>query len=249
MKAMVFAAGLGTRLAPITDTCPKALVPVGDEPMLRRVISRLRDESDGEISGIVVNVHHHAGMIKDYIAAHDFGLPVSVSDESGMLLDTGGGVVKAAPMLRGDGAVMLYNADIFSDFPITEMIEAHRRSGADVTLLADERATSRYLLFDSVTGRMTGWRNVSTGETRSPYGGDIVATSRQLAFGGIHIINPEVLDRLREYKPEGKFSITPFYIETCGQLDIRAYTPTRPYNWIDIGRPESLARARALVGT
>lgn len=249
MKAMIFAAGLGTRLAPITDTCPKALVPVGDEPMLQRVIRRLRDESNGEISEIVVNVHHHAGMIKDYIAAHDFGLPVRVSDESDLLLDTGGGVVKAATMLRGDGAVMLYNADIFSNFPIDEMIETHRRSGVDVTLLADERTTSRYLLFDRATGRMTGWRNVSTGETRSPYGDEVVAASRQLAFGGIHIINPGVLDRLQEYKPDGKFSITPFYIDMCGQLDIRSYTPSQPYNWIDIGRPESLERARALVRT
>lgn len=245
MKAMIFAAGLGTRLAPLTDTCPKALIPVGDRPMLQRVIERLRDAG---VSEIVVNVHHHAGMIKDYLATHDFGLPVQVSDESDKLLDTGGGVVKAAGLLRGDGPVMLYNADIYSDFPIGEMIECHRASGADVTLLADWRDTSRYLLFDG-RGRMTGWRNVSTGETRSPFDADILADSRPLAFGGVHIINPCVLDRLTEYCPEGKFSITPFYIDTCAALDIRVYTPSCPYNWIDIGRPATLARVRELVAT
>lgn len=245
MKAMIFAAGLGTRLAPLTDTCPKALIPVGDSPMLSRVIVRLRDAG---VSEIIVNVHHHAGMIKDYLAAHDFGLPVQVSDESDRLLDTGGGVLKAAPLLRGDGPVVLYNADIFSDFPIEEMMERHNSSGADITLLADSRDTSRYLLF-SPEGRMTGWRNVTTGETRSPFPSETVSDSRPLAFGGVHIINPVVLDMLARYESDGKFSITPFYIDACASLNIRAYTPARPYNWIDIGRPATLARARELAAS
>jgi len=242
MKAMIFAAGLGTRLAPLTDTCPKALITVGDRPMLQRVIERLRDAG---VSEITVNVHHHARMIKDYIASHDFGVPVMVSDESDRLLDTGGGVAKAAPLLRGDGPIVLYNADIYSDFPIEEMIGRHMASGADVTLLADSRETSRYLLFDS-HGRMKGWRNLSTGEIRSPFPADVLADSRPLAFGGVHVINPSVLDRLKGYSQEEKFSITSFYIDVCATLDIRAYTPSCPYNWIDIGRPASLARAREL---
>lgn len=244
MKAMIFAAGLGTRLAPLTDSCPKALIEVGDRPMLWRVIERLRDAG---VSEITVNVHHHARMIKEYLKAHDFGVPIGVSDESDELLDTGGGVVKAAPMLRGDGPVILYNADIYTDFPLEEMVRSHMESGADVTLLADVRDTSRYLLFDS-HGRMTGWRNVSTGETRSPFPPDVTDGSRMLAFGGIHIINPCVIDRLVAYRPEGKFSITPFYIDTCNRIDIRAYTPAGPYQWIDIGRPATLARAREIAG-
>lgn len=243
MKAMIFAAGLGTRLAPLTDTCPKALIEVGGKPMLRRVIERLRDAG---VSGIVVNVHHHAGMIKEYLAGNDFGVPVSVSDESDLLLDTGGGVVKAAPMLAGDEPVMLYNADIFTDFPIAEMLESHKASGADVTLLADERDTSRYLLFDEA-GMMRGWKNISTGEVRSPFSPETLTACRPLAFGGIHIINPSVIDRLTAYQPEGKFSITPFYIAECGTLRIRAYTPSEPYRWVDIGRPASLQRARELA--
>lgn len=242
MKAMIFAAGLGTRLAPLTDTCPKALIEVGGVPMLRRAIERLRDAG---VSEIVVNVHHHAGMIKNYLAQNDFGVRVSVSDESDRLLDTGGGVVKAAPMLAGEESVILYNADIFTDFPIDEMVGTHRASGADVTLLVDDRKTSRYLLFDS-DGRMAGWCNVTTGEERTPYDPSVLASCRQLAFGGIHVINPSVLDCLADYQPTGKFSITPFYIDRCAAIDIRAYTPSAPYRWVDIGRPESLERARRI---
>ncbi len=155
-------------------------------------------------------------------------------------------MVKAATMLRGDGPVVLYNADIFTDFPLREMMERHCASGADVTLLADSRETSRYLLFDA-SGRMTGWRNVSTGETRSPFPAEVTDGSRQMAFGGVHIINPYVIDSMAEYMPEGKFSITPFYIHACRELDIRAYTPSGSYTWIDIGRPASLARAREMA--
>ena len=240
MKGMIFAAGLGTRLAPLTDTCPKALIEVGGRPMLRRAIERLRD---AVVTDITVNVHHHADMIKRYLAERDFGLPIHISDETAMLLDTGGGVVKAAPTLRGSEPVILYNADIYTDFPIREMAAVHMASGADVTLLADRRDTSRYLLFDP-TGRMRGWRNVATGETRSPRGAELPERCTPLAFGGVHIINPSVIDRMAEYCSCGKFSITPFYIDTCDTVDIRAYTPSAPYRWIDIGRPESLARAR-----
>ena len=125
-------------------------------------------------------------------------------------------------------------------------MERHCASGADVTLLADSRETSRYLLFDA-SGRMTGWRNVSTGETRSPFPAEVTDGSRQMAFGGVHIINPYVIDSMAEYMPEGKFSITPFYIHACRELDIRAYTPSGSYTWIDIGRPASLARAREMA--
>lgn len=241
MKAMIFAAGLGTRLAPLTDRCPKALIEVGGVPMLRRVIERLRDAG---VCEIVVNVHHHVGMIKDYLVQNDFGVPVMVSDESDELLDTGGGVVKASQMLRGDEPIILYNADIFTDFPIGEMFKAHYISGADVTLLVDDRNTSRYLLFDT-SGRLMGWRNVTTGEERTPYDTAILTPCRQLAFGGIHVINPSVIERLESYCT-GKFSITSFYIDSCAGLDIRAYTPSAPYRWVDIGRPESLERARKL---
>lgn len=243
MKAMIFAAGLGTRLAPLTDTCPKALIEVGGKPMLRRVIDRLVSAG---VSRIVVNVHHHADMVKDYLSSNDFGVEVLVSDESDMLLDTGGGVVKAISMLDGDEPVMLYNADIFSDFPIEDMLSAHLAGRADVTLLTQDRNTSRYLLFDD-SGIMKGWCNKSTGEVRSPFDTDVVSSCSPLAFGGVHIVNPEVLQKLKSYNPKDKFSITPFYIDSCDTLSIRSYQPAEKYTWVDIGRPDSLAFAREIA--
>ncbi|WP_286332854.1 nucleotidyltransferase family protein [Duncaniella freteri] len=240
MKAMIFAAGLGTRLAPLTDSCPKALIEVGGKPMLRRVIERLRDAGVGEM---VVNVHHHADMIRRYLEENDFGVRVMISDESDMLLDTGGGVARASILLEGDEPVMLYNADIFTDFPIAEMVAVHERSGADVTLLADSRDTSRYLMFDEA-GYMRGWKNVRTGEVRSPFPTEVTDRCRLLAFGGIHIISQSAMRDISGYRPGEKFSITPFYIDRCGVLSIQAYIPTSPYKWIDIGKPETLQQAR-----
>lgn len=243
MKAMIFAAGLGTRLAPLTDKCPKALIEVGGRPMLRRAIERLRDAG---IDEIVVNVHHHAEMIKDYLSVNNFGVKVLVSDESDCLLDTGGGVVKAASLLGDADDVMLYNADIFTDFSIGEMVEAHRHSGADVTLLTDDRKTSRYLLFDK-DGLMRGWKNVSTGEIKTPFSAAITGHCALKAFGGIHIIKPHVITMMKEWGESPKFSITSFYIASCDRLAIKSFRPSAPYVWIDIGRPETLRQARELA--
>lgn len=241
MKAMIFAAGLGSRLAPLTDTCPKALIEVGGMPMLERVIRRLHAAGVGEI---VVNIHHHAGMIRDFLAARpDLSEGVMLSDETERLLDTGGGVAKAAEMLRGDGPVMLCNADILTDFPIGGMIARHIGSGADATLLVSPtRPSSRGLLFDR-EGRMCGWTNRKTGEVRAP--GIVPADASVMSFGGIHMISQSMLDDLREYGPE-VFSMTPFYTDTCGRRRYMAYVPERQYTWVDIGSPETLARARAL---
>lgn len=246
MKAMIFAAGLGTRLAPLTDTCPKALISIGDRPMLCRAIGRLVEAGASEI---VVNAHHHADMIKQYVSATDFGVTVHISDESDRLLDTGGGVVKASDKLdSGDdnGPIVLYNADILTDFPLREMLETHVKSGTDVTLLADRRDTSRHLLFDS-NGLMRGWRNSKTGEEKSPFAPTVTQQCRPMAFGGVSVINISVLHDMKAYCPDGKFSITTYYIDACSRLSIRAFTPSLPYLWIDIGRPETLAMARKLI--
>ena len=242
---MIFAAGLGTRLGRITETCPKALVEVGGMPMLGSV---LRKVAEAGATAAVVNVHHHADMVKEYLQKFSAGIPVEVSDETDLLLDTGGGVAKAAPMLRrmldADRAVLLHNADILTDFPIRPMLEAHIASGADATLLTSSvRESSRQLLF-SAEGRLEGWRNCRTGEVKGR------EAPRAMAFGGVHIIGTRVLDALEAYSAaHGKvFSITPFYVDNHDSLDIRAYEPEDDYRWIDIGRPESLARARELFG-
>lgn len=242
MKAMIFAAGLGTRLGDITRDMPKALVKVGGVPMLERVILKLRDAG---ITCIVVNVHHHAQSIISFLAANqNFGIDIRVSDESDRLLDTGGGLLKARTLLEGDEPVLVHNADILTDFDIRKMQQAHESSSRrDVTLLVSQRHTSRYLLFNN-EGRMTGWTNITTGEIRSPFGKEHAAEMQRLAFDGIHIVNPAIFPLLQQYaEAESKFSITPFYTDMCRQLDIEAYTPDEIFHWIDIGKPDSLRLA------
>lgn len=239
MKAMIFAAGLGTRLAPLTDTCPKALIEVGGVPMLGRVLDRVIDAGASEV---VVNVHWLAPRIEEYLSSRTWPVTVRVSDESDRLLDTGGGVLKAASMLGGDDEVVLYNADILTDFPLKEMIRTHRASDADATLLTSStRKSSRKLLFDEA-GRLRGWRNLTTGELRG------TDAPGEMAFGGVHIISPAVIEALGDYaRANGeKFSMTPFYIAMADRLKIQSYEPSEPYRWVDIGKPETLAEARKL---
>lgn len=241
MKAIIFAAGLGTRLQPFTLSHPKALVEVNGKPMLQRVIERLRNAG---ITQIVVNVHHFAPQIVEFINRNDsFGCDIKISDESSLLLDTGGGIAKAADMLDGDEPFIAYNADILSDFDINKMIEAHKNSGADVTLLTSTRSSSRQLYFDS-SHRLRGWQNLKTGECR-PASFSPDESCSGASFNGIHIINRKALQLLKRHaavKPV--FSITPFYIDNISNLDIRSYTPVETYQWYDIGRNETLAAAR-----
>ena len=191
MKAMIFAAGYGKRLAPLTDTTPKPLIDVGGRPMLAHVIEKIKAAG---ITTIVVNIHHLGSLIRTYLDENAyFGLNILISDESEQLLDTGGGLVKAATMLDGDD-VLLYNADILSDFPLPEMITAHYSTSADVTLLMSNRQTSRYLLF--LNGKMCGWKNVATGEIRTPYP-DVVGCI-PLAFGGVHLLGPKAIGLLKD---------------------------------------------------
>lgn len=241
MKAMVFAAGLGTRLRPITDSMPKALVEVGGKPVLQLVIERLKEAG---IVDIVVNVHHFPDAIIGFLRSNgNFGLNIAISDERDMLLDTGGGLLRALSLFGGDDQLMLYNADIVSDFPIEQMMCRHADAGAEATLLVSDRESSRRLLFDGA-GRMMGWRNIATGETRPGSLDDTFLTP--LAFGGVHIVSPELFPLLEDYRRRNGnvFSITPFYIETCATADIRAFTPSQPFRWFDIGRPSQLQAAR-----
>lgn len=245
MKGMIFAAGLGTRLAPLTDNCPKALIEVGGKTMLERVIRRM---TNAGIHDITVNVHHHAEMIEAFLKKNTFDADIHISSENDRLLDTGGGVVKASKYLLDDKdePVLLYNADILTDFPIMEMLAQHQATKADATLLVSPtRSSSRGLIF-SHEGRMVGWINKPTGEVRSPQ--PLPEGSAAMAFGGIHIISTSLIESMRRYGHEhGEvFSMTPFYTATCGVHDYHAFIPVREYQWIDIGRPETLSRAREL---
>lgn len=244
MKAMIFAAGLGTRLKPITDSIPKALVKVGDKPALQHVIEHIKSVG---ITDIVVNVHHFSEQIYQFLQDNDsFGLNISISDESELLLDTGGGLLKALSLLGEDEPVILHNADILTDAPLSIMIESHLKSSADATLLAWDRATSRKFLF-STEGYMHGWINTITNETRPASINHIDLIP--LAFGGVHIVGSSLFKALKDYRAKvGEvFSITPFYIDACRNANIRCFIPTSPFNWYDVGRPESLARASEFV--
>ena len=214
---MIFAAGLGTRLRPLTDHMPKALVPVAGKPMLERVILRLKEAGFHEITEI------------------------HIIDERGMLLDTGGGIKKARPFLDGQEPFLVHNADILTDIDLAGLYRHHLESDAESTLLVSERKTSRYLLFDD-DYHLHGWINKSTGEVK-PAGFDYRETKyRELAFGGIHIISPSLFHLMDDGQWDGKFSIIPFYLSACTKVHIQGY-PLQGFRWFDIGKPETLAQA------
>lgn len=243
MNALVFAAGLGTRLRPLTLDRPKALVEVGGEPMLGRVIRRL---AAAGVDRVVVNNHHFSNKVKSYLAANDFGVETAVSDESDLLLDTGGGLLKARRLLDDGQPFFVHNADIFTDLDLAAMAEAHRRSGAGATLLVQPRRSSRQLLFDRC-GRLMAWENIKTGEVR-PAGAE-TAGLEPLAFGGIHILSPSVFEPLSRYSSEPVFPIVPFYVDNAKKIDIRAYLAPTSTNWFDIGNPEKLEAARQFISS
>ena len=243
MQAMVFAAGLGTRLKPLTDRMPKALVPVGGEPLLRRVLRRLDSAGAGRV---VVNVHHFAGQIADYLSANaNFGMDIRVSDESARLLDTGGGLRKAAPLFSPDAPVLIHNVDIMSNVDLAGLYAAGLHS--DALLLVSGRKTKRYLLFDSGM-RLVGWTNVSTGQIRSPYPHPDVRSCRKYAFSGIHILSHEVFGLFRRKHYEGKFSIMDFYLDVAAEYPIYGVVP-ESLDLIDVGKPESLALVEERIRT
>ena len=236
MKALIFAAGLGTRLRPITDTMPKALVPVAGVPMLERVLCKLRDAG---IDSFVVNVHHFAEQIETFLADHDFGVPVAVSREEREPLETGGGIRHAAPLL-GPGRFLVHNADILSNLDIN-WFRAQDDPESLATLLLIDAPADRYLLFDDDM-RLVGWTNVRTGEVKSPYLPDFdPAQYRRYSFCGIHIVSDEVFARMAGW-PE-KFSIIDFYLQQCAERVIRGVVAP-DLQLIDIGSPEKLAEAQ-----
>lgn len=241
---MIFAAGLGTRLKPITDTMPKALVPVGGEPLLHHVICKLRDAG---YTHLVVNVHHFAGQIREYLATHDFGVSIAISDESAQLLETGGGIAHAAPLLLpSEGPILIHNVDILSNLDLA-WFRSEVRPSALSTLLVSERETSRYLLFGEDM-RLMGWTNVTTGEVRSPFPAEALADCRKLAFSGIHNVSPAIFPAFEEAGFMGRFPIMDFYIQQCARYPI--YGVLAPsLQLVDVGKLDSLSQAEALFRT
>ncbi len=227
MKAIVFAAGLGTRLQPLTNDKPKAMVKLNGKPLLFHAITRLVQAG---ITEVIVNVHHFAGQIYDYLRVTDFGIPVHISDESDVLLDTGGGIKKAENLLKGNAPFMAYNVDVLSSIPLKAVMEFHQKHQPLATLVVRKRETSRYLMFDPAM-QLTGWTNVSTGDQKISRAAFDVSTP--FAFSGIHIISPEIFPLITQ---QGKFSIVPLYLELAKKHKIMGYYDTSDF-WIDLGKP------------
>ncbi len=232
---MIFAAGLGTRLKPLTDRLPKALVQVGGLPMLQRVLDRVVEAGCRKIA---VNVHHFPGLIREFLAqlSHP-GIEIFVSDESDGLLDTGGGLLRAASFLSGEEPVLVHNVDVISTLDLKKMAELHATSGALATLAVRNRKTSRYLLFDDRM-RMAGWLNRSTGVVRmAGSAGDRQTIA--LAFSGIQIIDPSFFSLVTR---KGSFSLIDAYLDLAARYPVCGYRDDASL-WIDIGNPGQLQEA------
>lgn len=239
MQAMIFAAGLGTRLKPLTDTMPKALVCVAGRPLLEHTVMRLKAAG---VERIVVNVHHFASQITDFLSANgNFGMDIRVSDETAALLDTGGGIRAAAPLFDPASPILIHNVDILSNVDLSAFYAGNVANAA--TLLVSSRKTSRYLLFDDDM-RLVGWTNVATGEVRSPYPAAVTAAAHCYAFSGIHIFSPELFPLFDGF-PD-KFGIIDFYLSVCDRVVIRGCVKD-DLRLMDVGKLDTLAEAEAFV--
>ena len=260
-QAMIFAAGLGTRLKPLTDTKPKALVRVGGEPLLRHVVLRLKDAG---YTHIVVNVHHFAQQIIDYLAANDhFGIDIRISDEREALLETGGGIKKAIPLFDDETPLLIHNVDILDNVDYEWFYRQHLDS-EDAVLLVSRRPTKRYLLFDNAM-RLMGWVNTETGELRSPYDwvknpdsavldmenyhlklmrGTTEIELNLFAFSGIHSFSPRLFPLMNRF-PD-RFPIIDFYLQTCHRTHIYG-CQKNDLRLLDVGKVDSLKQAEEFL--
>ncbi|MCR5407797.1 MAG: nucleotidyltransferase family protein [Bacteroidales bacterium] len=240
MKAMVFAAGLGTRLRPLTDTMPKALVPVAGKPLLYHVMNKLRRAGYDEF---IVNVHHFPEQIREYLASTDF--KVQISDESEDLLETGGGILHAEKLiLPCQEPFLVHNVDIVSNLDLA-WLQEKTRPEALATLVVSDRPTRRYLLFDDGL-RLVGWTDTATGEVRSPYPGLDASKYRKLAFAGIHNLSPRIFECMRTHGFSGRFPIMEFYLKVCASEPIYGAIPEN-LQLVDAGKLESLAPAEEII--
>lgn len=246
-RAMILAAGKGTRLRPLTDSRPKALVEVGGEPLILRQLLRL--QSFG-FTDITVNVHHLAPMLCSYIEQHTpAGLTVHISHEEEQLLNTGGALKHARPLLlRPQKAttayelpVLVHNVDILSNAQLDAFFA--QACGHDAALLVNNRGSSRQLYFHPQTMRLVGWKNLLTGETRSPIPNfnPLEQQWKNYAFSGIHAISPKALKAMDDW-PDTGFSIIDFYLQECTRLDIHGIV-CQSLSLLDVGKPETLANA------
>lgn len=232
MKAMILAAGLGSRLRPLTDNRPKVLLSAGPYTLLEFAIRKLKAAGFDEL---IINVHHMAPMVVSYLKDnHNFGCNISISDETNALLDTGGGISKASWFFDDGKPFLVYNADIVGDMDLAEFYRQHTKNNALATLSVRDRKTSRYLLFDSGM-RLCGWENTESGEKRIA----IPETkTRAYPFSGIHVIDPKIF----AFMDKGKFSIIDTYLALANDHLIKGWVD-KSQLWADAGKPDSLSKA------
>jgi NDP-sugar pyrophosphorylase family protein len=217
---------------PLTTNTPKALIMVNGTTLLEMVINKMLKSG---ISEIIVNVHHHAAMVVDFLEKKPFpGADIAISDESGELLDTGGAILKARWFLDGKEPFLVHNVDVVSDISLKALLAGHLKSGGLATLSVIDRQTKRYFLFDDYL-KLRGWTDTSSGEIR--WAGDHVQQAKQLAFSGIHIISPKIFNKIHE---TGRFSIVDTYLRLAKNNSIYGHLQTA-CTWFDVGKPEQLS--------
>ena len=245
-QAMILAAGLGTRLKPLTDTMPKALVPVGGKPLLDIIIRKLQSAG---YDRLIINVHHFAQQIIDHVAQQDYAPLVHFSDETDKLLETGGGLKHAQQLFRDDQPILIHNVDILDNVDYDWFLRQHQAE-EDAVLLVSQRKTKRYLLFDNAMHLM-GWKNVETGEVKSPY--EYVRRTglsqhgeelNMFAFSGIHSFSPRLFPLMERF-PD-RFSIIDFYLSTCHRAKIVGLVKP-DLQLMDVGKIETLDQAENFI--
>lgn len=238
MKAMIFAAGLGTRLKPLTNITAKALVPVNGEPLLQNSFNYLEKY---DISEVVVNTHHFSKKVIDFCKTASTKLNITISDESDLLLDTGGGLKKAGEWLKNSNEpIVVINADIITNLNLADMLANHNSNRNLATLAVRDRKSSRKLVFNDVN-KLVGWKNLKTGEIKKV--NEVGIKGTELAFSGIHIVSPEIF---RLFPLENKFSIIEFYLSAAKNSLIGAYRHESDY-WFDIGSVDKLKEAEEFL--
>jgi len=245
-QAMILAAGLGTRLKPLTDTMPKAMVPVGGKPLLEHIMRKLRGQG---YDHFVINIHHFAQQIVDYVKGQDYAPLVQFSDETEQLLETGGGLKKAQGLFSDESPILIHNVDILDNVDYEWFARQHE-ADEDAVLLVSKRQTKRYLLFDNAM-RLMGWKNIETGEVKSPY--EYVRRTglsqhgeelNMFAFSGIHSFSPRLFPLMDRF-PD-KFGIIDFYLSVCHRAKIVGLVKN-DLRLLDVGKLDSLDKAEEYI--
>ena len=238
MRAMIFAAGLGTRLYPLTIDKPKALVEIAGKTLLQMAIEKV---SQAGYDDLVINVHHFGDQIIEYLEKNsNFGLNITISDERNQLLDTGGGILKASSLLDGNEAFLVYNVDVLSNIDLQLFRKYHEEQGGLATLAVRKRKTARYLAFDE-TMQLSGWRNIKTNDEIASRS---MLNCSLLAFSGIQLIEPSIFKLITE---TGSFPLIPLYLRLAAEQRIMGYNDQSTL-WMDLGKPDQIKEAEKFIG-